>query len=187
METGAVGFHRASHKRATRPISRVLYRARMGSAATAIHLGRLLPGVSCDQPGRLIWKRDWRMLAAAPPLFGLAPGGVCRASPVTRTAVRSYRTLSPLPRNSEAVCFLWQCPWGRPRRRLSGTVLPRSPDFPPCLLRWQLAERPSGLLTRGNKGFARRASSFARNHAGQALNAVSAMSRSSLRLAPPDA
>ena len=30
-------------------------------------------------------------------LFGLAPSGVCRAVPVTRTAVRSYRTLSPLP------------------------------------------------------------------------------------------
>ena len=33
----------------------------------------------------------------APPLFGLAPGGVCRASPVTRAPVRPYRTLSPLP------------------------------------------------------------------------------------------
>jgi len=26
----------------------------------AIHLERLSPGASCDQPGRLIWKRDWR-------------------------------------------------------------------------------------------------------------------------------
>jgi len=32
-----------------------------------------------------------------PPLFGLAPGGVCPATPVTRRAVRSYRTFSPLP------------------------------------------------------------------------------------------
>ncbi|CCG39652.1 conserved hypothetical protein [Magnetospirillum molischianum DSM 120] len=32
-----------------------------------------------------------------PPLFGLAPGGVYRAAPVTGGAVRSYRTLSPLP------------------------------------------------------------------------------------------
>src|SRR3989338_4227000 len=32
-----------------------------------------------------------------PPLFGLAPGGVCRAASVTVRAVRSYRTLSPLP------------------------------------------------------------------------------------------
>ncbi len=32
-----------------------------------------------------------------PPLFGLAPGGVYPASPVTRAAVRSYRPVSPLP------------------------------------------------------------------------------------------
>ncbi len=32
------------------------------------------------------------------PLFGLAPGGVYPATPVTGGAVRSYRTLSPLPR-----------------------------------------------------------------------------------------
>lgn len=32
-----------------------------------------------------------------PFLFGLAPGGVYRASPVTSGAVRSYRTVSPLP------------------------------------------------------------------------------------------
>src|SRR5690606_29111511 len=30
-------------------------------------------------------------------LFGLAPGGVYRAAPVTGRAVRSYRTVSPLP------------------------------------------------------------------------------------------
>ncbi len=33
----------------------------------------------------------------APPLFGLALGGVCRATFVTKGAVRSYHTLSPLP------------------------------------------------------------------------------------------
>ena len=30
-------------------------------------------------------------------LFGLAPGGVCHAVPVTGYAVRSYRTFSPFP------------------------------------------------------------------------------------------
>src|SRR5690348_10692093 len=30
-------------------------------------------------------------------LFGLAPGGVYRAGLVTKVAVRSYRTVSPLP------------------------------------------------------------------------------------------
>jgi len=34
-------------------------------------------------------------------------------------------------RSRLAVCFLWHCPWGRPRRTLSGTVFPWSPDFPP--------------------------------------------------------
>ncbi len=34
----------------------------------------------------------------APSLFGLAPGGVCRAAGVAAGAVRSYRTVSPLPR-----------------------------------------------------------------------------------------
>jgi hypothetical protein len=36
-------------------------------------------------------------VATATSLFGLAPGGVCRAVGVTTNAVRSYRTLSPLP------------------------------------------------------------------------------------------
>ena len=54
--------------------------------------------------------------ANLPPLFGLAPGGVYRAAPVTGRAVRSYRTLSPLPivpgQSLErwAVCFLWHFP-----------------------------------------------------------------------------
>ena len=86
---------------------------------------------------------------ATPPLFGLAPGGVYRAAPVARRAVRSYRTLSPLPaiRRQPAVCFLWHCPWGRPRRVLPGTVYPWSPDFPPLALALRRSpERPSGQL-----------------------------------------
>ena len=70
-----------------------------------------------------------------PPLFGLAPGGVYPAAPVARGAVRSCRTVSPLPSRLRAlaVCFLWHFPWGRPRRPLAGTVFPWSPDFPPGL------------------------------------------------------
>jgi hypothetical protein len=68
-----------------------------------IHLGRALLRASRDQPGR----RDGNVPASAgavlpaparrPPLFGLAPGGVCPAAPVAGGAVRSYRTISPLP------------------------------------------------------------------------------------------
>ncbi len=46
-----------------------------------------------------------------------------------------------------AVCFLWHFPWGRPRRTLSGTVYPWSPDFPhPAAFRrlQAAAARPTG-------------------------------------------
>ena len=42
-----------------------------------------------------------------------------------------------------AVCFLWHFPWGRPRRPLTGTVFPWSPDFPPPA---RSRRRPSGRL-----------------------------------------
>jgi len=67
------------------------------------------------------------------PLFGLAPDGVYLAATVTGRAVRSYRTLSPLPKvvyTAEAVYFLWHFPWGYPRRVLPGILFPWSPDFP---------------------------------------------------------
>ena len=101
------------------------------------------PGATSSHP--LAW----------PPLFGFAPGGVCRAAPVASRAVRSYRTLSPLPDSSEelpsAVCFLLHFPWGRPRRPLAATVFPWSPDFPlPILIatKRDIRQRPSGRLAR---------------------------------------
>jgi hypothetical protein len=40
-------------------------------------------------------------------------------------------TLTAVNANTAAaVCFLWHCPWVCTRRMLSGTVCPRSPDFP---------------------------------------------------------
>jgi len=103
---------------------------------TAIPLGRRSPGASSNLPGRLdpdIIPKRVLAHGFAPSLFGLAPGGVCHAAGVTVGAVRSYRTISPLPRPTQraaAVCFLWHCPWVRTRRMLSGTACPRSPDFP---------------------------------------------------------
>jgi len=48
-------------------------------------------------------------------LLALARGGVCRAPSVTGRAVRSYRTVSPLPNprgelSDQAVCSLWHFP-----------------------------------------------------------------------------
>ncbi len=116
----------------SRPVSRVLYGPGSLPDVAAIPLGRPSPAASGNQPGRRAWKRAWRVRGhPVSPLFDLAPGGVCRAVRVAASAVRSYRTLSPLPPVPAAVCSLWHCPWGRPRRTLSGTVLPWSPDFPP--------------------------------------------------------
>ena len=50
------------------------------------------------QPTRVTGLENRPGASPASPLFGLAPGGVCRAVPVARSAVRSYRTLSSLPR-----------------------------------------------------------------------------------------
>jgi len=50
-------------------------------------------------------------LKNVPSLFGLAPGGVCPAAAVTGGAVRSYRTISPLPLPKElGGMFLWHFP-----------------------------------------------------------------------------
>lgn len=65
----------------------------------AIPLGRSLPNASSNQPGRRAWREGLPRPVgpSVSPLFGFAPGGVCRAVRVAASAVRSYRTLSPLP------------------------------------------------------------------------------------------
>ena len=73
---------------------------------TTISLGSRLLATSSDLPadddgsGRPVRRKTprrsrWALLLS--PLFGLAAGGVCRAVGVTIDAVRSYRTISPLP------------------------------------------------------------------------------------------
>ena len=62
-------------------------------------------------------------------LLGLASGGVYRADRSPDSLVRSYRTVSPLPRHAlasqrarSAVCFLWHCPGPCERWALPTTV-----------------------------------------------------------------
>ena len=123
--------------------------------------GRALP--------TLIGKRPTRgflgLNRATEPLLGLAPGGVCRAGSLTRPAVRSYRTISPLPwlakasqgkpcrpRRLKAVYFLWHFPgpgvsglWPVTSGRwvLPTTVVQRCSDFPPPPSPRRRRERPS--------------------------------------------
>ena len=86
--------------RARWPVSRVLsppHAAGDGHSSRASVAKRLV------QPTRAANRKPFcRVETRPPPLFGLAPGGVYHAAPVTGGAVRSYRTLSPLPSAAEA-------------------------------------------------------------------------------------
>jgi len=63
-------------------------------------------------------------------LFGLAPGGVYLAATVTSSAVRSYRTISPLPAEAGGLLSVALAVGLRPPDVIWHPAL-RSPDFPP--------------------------------------------------------
>lgn len=70
------------------PVSRVLSRTVIHLGCISLYTSSNLPGNSADHT---------RQPKLSVPLFGLAPGGVYPATDVTTSAVRSYRTFSPLP------------------------------------------------------------------------------------------
>ena len=93
-------------------------------------------------------------------LLGLAPGGVYRAVPVAGNAVRSYRTLSPLPADrgpkptarGRRFAFCGTVPGVTPAGRYPAPCFPWSPDFPPPPAPFEAKEqaraaiRPSGTI-----------------------------------------
>ena len=64
-------------------------------------------------------------------LFGLAPSGVYHATSVTRSAVRSYRTISPLPAEAGGILSVALAVGSRLPDVIWHSVL-WSPDFPPA-------------------------------------------------------
>ena len=116
----------------------------------AIPLGRPLPSASCDRPERRREgsARHSREGGCLPLLFGLAPGGVFRAAAVAGGAVRSYRTVSPLPaaRCSERgrrCTFCGTFPGVAPAGRYPAPYLRGARTFLPPP---EGGERPSGRL-----------------------------------------
>ena len=85
---------------------------------------------------------------AAAPIWSCSRWGLpCHSRYRERGALLPHPfTLTHGPCGARAVCFLWHCPWGRPRRALPGTVFPWSPDFPPRADFSIAAGRPSGRL-----------------------------------------
>src|SRR5690242_455583 len=118
----------------SRPVSRVLSR-------TIIPLGSPSPATSSGLPGST---RGLALPLRATSLFGLAPGGVCRAVRVATSAVRSYRTISPLPAPLLALGrFAFCCTFRRltpPRRYLAPR--PREPGLS-STLREKCSDRPA--------------------------------------------
>ncbi len=109
-------------------------------------------------------ERPWRLAPPAAPIRSCSRWGLpCHARCRTRGALLPHHfTLADSARLAvPAVCFLWHFPWGRPRRRLAGTVFPWSPDFPPARAakRAPAAVRPSGgAEMRPRRGFVNRVS-----------------------------
>ena len=118
-------------------------------AVMAIPLGRSLPSASCDRPER---RRGGPpgipRTRCLPLLLGLAPGGVFPAAAVAGGAVRSYRTVSPLPpaRRAEAgrrCTFCGTFPGVAPAGRYPAPYLRGARTF---LSPHDGGERPSGRL-----------------------------------------
>ena len=106
---------------------------------TTIPLGRALLRASRDQPERRGGNAPASRVRSRPstppatPIRSCSRWGLpCRPCCQGRGALLPHRfTLASWSRDEPAVCFLWHFPWGRPRRPLTGTVFPWSPDFPP--------------------------------------------------------
>ena len=97
---------------------------------TAIPLGRSSPTASSNQPGWQGRKTGPSPCGLRHPYSVLLPAGLAMPLPLPAARCALTAPFHPYP-GTRAVCFLWRCPWGYPRRTLSGAVSPWSPDFPP--------------------------------------------------------
>jgi hypothetical protein len=126
------GFrHLASEprKRGSWPLSRVLSRA-------IIPLGAVSPRPSSSLPGKNAGPTLRPVLADRRvfPYLALLQVGFAVPSGVATDAVRSYRTLSPLPApcGASAVCSLLHFPWARAPQALPGTLSTGARTFLPA-------------------------------------------------------
>jgi len=104
-------------------------------------------GAGSDLPaGRVRQKDGGLTLGPSSQLLGLAGGGVCPANVVTDAAVRSYRTISPLPvfRQAEIIgcVFSVALSRGSPRVAVSHHRALSCSDFPPAFIKSQQSPDP---------------------------------------------
>ena len=123
------------------PISRVLSPAEAGWRSSIWDAGYPAPQAA--------YPRHTGRATLGPSPYGLAPRlclallpvGFAKPARSPEPLVVSYTTFSPLPRLSEAVCFLWHFPSGHPAWALPSTVLCGARTFltgaqGPCAIAW---------------------------------------------------
>ena len=121
-------------KRCSRPVSRILSASARGPSAASFG-GMTIPLVpalltgSSNLPGNRRRAACSRACARGVSLFGLAPCGVLPATTVTSRAVRSYRTISPLPAFAGGI-FSVPLSVGSPRPGITRRTALWSSDFP---------------------------------------------------------
>ena len=122
-------------------------------------------------------------------LFGLAPGGVCRAADVATRAVRSYRTISPLPaplaRHLGGI-FLLHFPWAHAPQALPGTVPSGARTFLHVPAHTATAWPTLGAHHTQVPPFMRAAARRCRERLERAAHACRLRCRARRRFAPPD-
>ena len=186
-ETCFAAVAKAAKKKASWPVSRVLYGSASGETKRGSHSSGAALARSLVQPTRTTrLETGWALARPCRPYSVLLPVGfaVPSMSPCPRWALTPpFHPYSA----SGAVCFLWHFPWGRPRRTLSGTVFPWSPDFPrPAAFRHLrgAAARPTGRGSLNDRDGKRQ-----RNRHGRAVRRLlsDTRPRSPFRTRPPRA
>ena len=119
------------------PVSRVLStcRSMMGD-----HSSRRTIAGPLKQPTRATGRR----IPICRPYSVLLPVGFTMPPLLPEARCALTAPFRPNRAEATAVCFLWHCPWGHPRRALPGTDPRWSPDFPPAGRSLPAAARPSG-------------------------------------------
>ena len=95
-----------------------------------IHLVDVLPRPFSDLTQS--YRTGIRASSCEAPRIGLAPSGVYHARHVTMPPVRSYRTLSPLPRVQHGGLLSVALSFESPRLAVNQHHALRSSDFPPA-------------------------------------------------------
>src|SRR5262245_45060045 len=86
------------------------------------------------QPTPTATRKKAEACVSCPPYSVLLPVGFAVPLPLPEARCALTAPFHPYLGNTlraAAVCSLWHCPWAYARRKLSGTVHPWSPDFPP--------------------------------------------------------